>query len=117
MAQEPRTTVRVFRDPDPKSYQQALEIGNPEDVKYFASIGLRMEENPFWRLPLCNVYTLWQPDALHLLHLGIVKTMMDWLVGYLRPRGMIGRFNDGFKSVPPYPGFPRFKRSYKEVRS
>ena len=30
---------------------------------------------------------------------------------------MIGRFNDGFKSIPPYPGFPRFKRSYEEVSS
>jgi hypothetical protein len=117
MGHEPSSRVRGFRDRDSKSYQQALERGNPEDVEYLASIGLRVEENPFWGLPLCNVYRLWQPDALHLLHLGILKTMMDWLVGYLRQRGILGRFNDRFKSVPPYPSFQAFKRSYEDVSS
>ena len=117
MGHELSSRVRKFRDRDSKSYQQALERGNPEDVKYLASIGLRVEENLFWGLPLCNMYRLWQPDALHLLHLGILKTMMDWLVGYLRQRGILGRFNDRFKSVPPYPSFQAFKRSYEDISS
>ena len=77
MAQEPSSRVRGFRDRDPMSYQQTLERGNPQDAEYLSSIGLRAEENPFWRVPLCNVYSLWQPDPLHLLHLRILKTMMD----------------------------------------
>lgn len=117
MGHEPSSRVREFRNRDPMSYQRALERGNPEDAEYLASIGLRGEENPFWRFPLCNVYNLWQPDALHLLHLGILKTMMDWLVGYLRKRKILGRFNERFKSIPPYPGFQPFKRSYEEISS
>jgi len=78
MGHEPCSTVGGVRDRDPKSYQPALEPGNSEDAEYVASIGLRVEKNPFRRSPLCNGYWLWQPDALHLLHLGILKTMMDW---------------------------------------
>ena len=117
MGPEPSSRVREFRSRDQMSYQRALERGNPEDAEYLVSIGLRGEENPFWRFPLCNVYNLWQPDALHLLHLGILKTMMDWLVGYLRRRKIVDRFNERFKSIPPYPRFQPFKRSYEEISS
>jgi len=117
MGHEPSSRVGGVRDRDPKSYQQELELGNSEDAEYLASIGLQVEKNPFWKFPLCNVYRLWQPDALHLLHLGILKTMMDWLVGYLRQQKILGRFNDSFKSIPPYPGFQPFKRGYQEVSS
>jgi len=117
MGHEPSSRVGGVRDCDPKSYQQALERGNSEDAEYLVSIGQRVEKNPFWRLPLCNVYRLWQPDALHLLHLGILQMMMDWLVGYQRQRKILGRFNDRLKSIPPYPGFQPFKRGYQEVSS
>ena len=117
MEHEPSSRVRGFRDHDPMSYQQALERGNPEDAEYLAFISLQVEENLFWRLPLCNVYTLWQPDALHLLHLGILKTMMDWFVGYLRKRKILDQFNESFKLILPYPGFQPFKRSYEEISS
>jgi len=63
------------------------------------------------------MYRLWQPDAFHLLHLGILKVMMDWLVGYLRQRKILGRFNDCLKSTPPYPGIQPFKPGHQEVSS
>ena len=43
--------------------------------------------------------------------------MMDWSVGYLRQRKILGRFNDRLKLIPPYSGFQRFKRGYQEVSS
>ena len=43
--------------------------------------------------------------------------MMDWLVEYLWQREILGRFNDRFKSIPPYPSFQAFKRSYEDVSS
>ena len=117
MRHEASSRVRKFRKHDPISYQQVLNRGNPEDAQYLASIGLRGVEYPFWRFPLCNVYNHWQPDTLHLLNLGILKMMMDWLVGYLRKRKILDRFNERFKSIPPYPGFQPFKRSYEEISS
>ena len=59
------------------SYQQVLKRGNSKHAEYLASICLSVEEILFWRLPLWNVYTLWQPDTLHLVHLEILKMMMD----------------------------------------
>lgn len=42
---------------------------------------------------------------------------MEWVVGYFEERGLLDRFNEKFKSMAPYPGFARFKRSYTEVSS
>jgi len=114
---ELRSRVKGVRDCHPKSYQQALRRGNRKYAEYLASIGLLVEKNPFWRFPLCNVYRLWQPKGLHLLHLGIGKTMMDWWVGYLRLPQILGRFNACFKLIPPYTGFQPFNRGYHEVSS
>jgi len=72
---------------------------------------LQVEENPFWRFPLYNVYRLWQPDGLYLLHLGILKMIMDWLVRYLWWRRIPGWFNESFKLILPYLSFEPFKRS------
>ena len=38
-------------------------------------------------------------------------------MGYLRQQGILGRFNNHFKSVLPYPSFQAFKQSYKDVSS
>ena len=99
---------------DKLKYQGALQFGGPQCLKEF---GLQSEVNPLWDFAGCDPYHLWQPDILHLLNLGIVKTMMEWVVGYMEDRGLLGRFNSRFKSVAPYPGFARFKRSYTEVSS
>ncbi|KAG0125070.1 hypothetical protein HOY82DRAFT_493442, partial [Tuber indicum] len=112
--------ARIIKELCPICEIPLTEMGHEPSSRVrgdLASLGLWAEENPFSRLPLCNVYRLWQPDTLHLLHLGILKMMMDWLVGYLRQWGILGLFNDDFKSIPPYPGFQPFKRSYEEVSS
>ena len=93
-------------------YQRAFESGHPQCLKEY---GLQSEENPLWNFTACDPYQLWQPDILHLLNLGIVKTMMEWLIGYMEDRDLLDRFNTRFKSMASYPGFARFKRSYTEV--
>ena len=59
---------------DKLRYQHSLESG---DVQSFKDCGLQSEANPLWDFPACDPYHLWQPDTLHLLNLGIVKTMME----------------------------------------
>jgi len=81
MQHELSTRVGGARDRDPKFYQQALERENSQEAEYLVSIRLQVEKNPFRRSPLCNMYSLWHPDQLHLLHLGILKMMMNSLVG------------------------------------
>ena len=99
---------------DKLRYQRALESGDPQCLKDY---GLQSEVNPLWDFAACDPYHLWQPDILHLLNLGIVKTTMEWVIGYMEDRGLLDRFNVRFKSMAPYPGFARFKRSYTEVSS
>ena len=99
---------------DKLRYQRALESRDPQCLRDY---GLQSEVNPLWNFAACDPYHLWQPDILHLLNLGIVKTTMEWVIGYMGDRGLLDRFNVRFKSMAPYPGFARFKRSYKEVSS
>jgi hypothetical protein len=97
-------------------YQRVLvsASGDPQCLKDY---GLQSEVNPLWDFAACDPYHLWQPDILHLLNLGIVKTTMEWVIGFMKDRGLLDRFNQRFKSMAPYPGFARFKRSYTEVSS
>jgi hypothetical protein len=97
---------------DKAKYQRELEVGGARSL---AEYGLQSEANPLWEFPACDPYKLWQPDILHLLHLGIVKVMMEWVTGYMKDHGMLDRFNERFKSMPAYPGFARPRRSYDEV--
>ena len=121
MGHESGTTLRTDRlstneypRRDKFKYQRALESGNSHCLKDY---GLQSEENPLWDFPACDPYRLWQPDILHLLNLGIVKSMMEWVIGYMEDLGLLDRFNVRFKSMAPYPGFAKFSRSYSEVSS
>ena len=93
---------------DKLRYQSALESGGPQCLKDY---GLQSEVNPLWDFTSCDPYHLWQPDILHLLNLGIIKTTVEWVIGYMDDRGLLDRLCQRFKSMWPYPGFARFKRS------
>ena len=64
-----------------------------------------------------DLYHLWQPNILQLLNLGIVKTIMEWVIGYMEDHGLLDWFNLRFKLMAPYSEFARFKGSYTEVSS
>ena len=72
--------------PDKLRYQHSLESG---DVQSFKDCGLQSEANPLWDFPVCDPYHLWQPNTLHLLNLGILKTMMEWVIGYMDDHGLL----------------------------
>jgi len=73
--------------------------------------------NQFWQFPLCNVYRLWQPDELHQLLLGLVKDLLHWLLKYLKARNVKDQFDNGFTSVPQYPGLQRFSKPFDSMES
>ena len=99
---------------DKLRYQLSLDSG---DLQCLKDCSLQSEANLLWNFVACDPYHLWQPDILHLLNLGIVKTMMEWVIGYMDDRGLLDRFNLRFKSMSPYPGFACFKRSYTAKRN
>ena len=67
-------------------YKGALESGGPQSLKEH---GLQSEVNPLWDFAGCDPYLLWQPNILHLLNLGIVKTMMVWVIGFMEGCGLL----------------------------
>jgi hypothetical protein len=80
--------------------------------------GLRSYYNNLWNYLLCNVYSLWNPDELHIFYIGLVKTILsDWLLPFLSVYQLRKRFNYRFISVPKYPNLHQFKRFFDEVNS
>jgi hypothetical protein len=102
---EPRCTSR---------YQEHLEENRLDEFK---EVHLQPTSNLFWDYPLCNVYRLWQPDALHQLYLGIVKDLFNWLLEYLTDRGLKAEFDARFTSVPHYPNMLRFSKPFDALKN
>jgi hypothetical protein len=97
---------------DKAKYQRELKV---EGAQSLTEYGLQSKANLLWEFPACDPYKLWQPDILYLLHLEIVKVMMEWVMEYMKDHSMLNRFNERFKSMPAYPGFVRPRRNYDEV--
>jgi hypothetical protein len=97
------------------SYKAKVIAGKKHEL-YEA--GLRSCHNNLWNYPLCNVYSLWNPDKLHLFYIGLVKTLLgNWLLPFLSRGQLRKRFNRRFISVPKYPNLHWFKRFFDEVNS
>ena len=106
-----------FRNWEPRCtscYQEHLEENRLDEFK---EVHLQLTSNLFWDYPLCNVYRLWQPDALHQLYLGIVKDLFNWLLEYLTDRGLKAEFDAQFTSVPHYPNMLRFSKPFDALKN
>ena len=83
----------------------------------FKEVHLQPTSNLFWDYPLCNIYRLWQPDALHQLYLGIVKDLFNWLLEYLTDRGLKAEFDARFTLVPQYPNMLHFSKHFDALKN
>jgi len=72
------------------------------------TLGVHPISGQFWHYPLCNVYQLWQHDDSHQLLLSFVRVLLPWLLRCLKARKVNDQFNNGFTSVPQYPGLQNF---------
>ena len=79
---------------DKLRYLRALESGGLQCLKDY---GLQLEVNLLCAFAGCETYHLWQPDIPDLLTLGIVKTTIEWVIGYMEDRKLVGQFNSRFK--------------------
>ncbi|KAI5838892.1 hypothetical protein DFP73DRAFT_599509 [Morchella snyderi] len=76
-------------------------------AKWFEKRGLRPLYNPFWDLPFVQAYELYKPEMLHVIYLGILKHLMQWLEDFLQEFDRLDGFNLIWTKMPPYPGFAR----------
>jgi hypothetical protein len=94
-----------------------LELLDETNIDVLHTLGVHPLHNQFWQYPLCNVYCLWQPDALHQLLLGLVKDLLHWLLKYLKARNDKVQFDNRFTSVPRYPGLQLFSKPFDSMTS
>ena len=94
-----------------------VELLKDSHIDALHTRGVHPIRNQFWQYPLRNVYQLWQPDELHLLLLGLVKDLLNWLLKYLKARNEKDQFDNQFTSVPQYPGLQNFSKPFDSLNS
>jgi hypothetical protein len=83
----------------------------------FKEVHLQPTSNRFCDYLLCNVYRLWEPDALHQLYLRIVKDHFNWHFEYLTDRGLKAEFDAWFTSVPHYPNLLHISEPFDALKT
>jgi len=89
-----RSTFRPLDNPQDQHVY--LELLDEIKIDVLHTLGVHPIRNQFWQYPLCNVYRLWQPDALHQLLLGLVKNLLHWLLEYLKAKNVKDQFDNWF---------------------
>jgi len=75
---------------DQHGYSEHLDEPNIDNL---CTLGVHPIWNQIWQYSLCNVYHLWQPDALHQLLLGSVEDLLHWLLNYLEAGDVKDQFD------------------------
>jgi len=90
---------------------QRREISTIE--AWFDERGLRPLRNPFWRLPHVEAADLHKLDMLHVVYLGILKHLMEWIHPFLQEFRRLEAFDGSWEHMPPYPAFTCPRRAYR----
>ena len=72
------------------------------------------------QIALCNLYgvrpeALHKPDLLHGIYKGVFESTMQWLMKFLQKYKRVESFDEVWCSLPSYPGFSLFYRSYMQI--
>ena len=72
------------------------------------------------QIALCNLYgihpeVLHKPDLLHGIYKGVFESTMQWLMKFLQKYKRVEIFDEVWCSLPSYPGFSPFHRSYTQI--
>lgn len=71
--------------------------------------------NAFWDIPGSPPPHLHCPDLLHGVYLGLLKHLMEWIDGFIKKHSRQRTFDTVWASLPPYPGFTRPGKAYRQV--
>jgi len=109
------STFQPLDTPQHRHYY--LELLDKTNIDVLHTLGVHPIRKQFWQYPLCNVYRLWQPDALHQLLLSLVKDLLHCLLKYLKARNVKDLFDNRVTSEPRYPGLRRFSKPFDPMKS
>jgi len=84
-------------------------------AEYFCQWGVQIGNNVFTGLDRVSPADLHKLDLLDNIYIGLFKYMMEWVEGFLKKHKRQQGFDDGWKEIPPYPGFSVPKKAYGEI--
>jgi len=91
--------------------------GSESDNDHVISHNHGIGQNIFHRLDCVSASGLYKPDMLHTIYLGLFKHMMVWIEGFLKKHRQLQAFDNVWKALPPYPGFPVTNTPTARLRS
>jgi len=81
----------------------------------FENLGIDLEKKVFHRIYRVSAPGLQQPDLLPSVYLGLLKHLMDLIVGPVKTHARLQAFEDIWKVLPPYLRFFVPKKACHEV--
>lgn len=111
--------MRQFPRRDHETYQRKIESYNRtkdlSKITDLVAVGLKAIFNGLWTLPRIQLSEIHKPDLLHNVYLGLLKNLLDWVTAFLKQHERLDRFDDIWRSMPPYPGFAPPRKAFREV--
>lgn len=122
--QAEKTRDKLSRDSQTNPENKKANDSKDKEVKrllklleeWFARQRVKIVDNFLWQLPGCSPTTLWKPDMLHTIFLGMYDHVFRWTLAYLESLDLHHRFNDTWLLVPYFPGLPNPKKKYTAVK-
>jgi len=86
-----------------------------ESRKYLEDRLVGTSAGVFWNMKCISPATIMVPDILHTVYPSMLKHLMDWVTTFPKQHSRINKFNELWVMIPPYPGFTRFNKPYRQV--
>ena len=127
-----RSTVKRYKDAmeakgshtrnDPIRKAAQAEV---EDIEEWAKVQrIRLVDNLLLRAPETSYRTLWKPDLLHTMDLGLIKHSLEWMFNMLDEHGKLKQsdntlsdlYDVTWTAVTPHPAIKVPKKKYRSVK-
>ncbi|KAF8535951.1 hypothetical protein BDD12DRAFT_750154, partial [Trichophaea hybrida] len=76
---------------------------------------MRRYPSVFLDYPFVDGYALHRPDLLHVMYLGMIRHLMEWIEAFLQFHGRLVDFDPVWRSIPRYTSQCKFNRPYRQI--
>ncbi|KAF8535228.1 hypothetical protein BDD12DRAFT_938698, partial [Trichophaea hybrida] len=76
---------------------------------------IRSFPNVFFDYPFVDAYGLHRPDLLHMMYLGMIRHIMEWIESFLRFHSRLGDFDAIWRTIPRYTSQRNFNKPYRQI--
>jgi hypothetical protein len=99
-----------------RDYLHYKELFDGDQLHELEAVDVQPVPNSlFWKIDHVISSNIWKPDKLHVILLGILKHLMEWLDRFLKDHNRKQSFDAVWKTIDPYPGVSMPTKAYSEV--